>query len=238
MSEPHAAAASGAPTAPIAPDTPIAQGDHSRNIDWRIDPSFLVAPEPPLPVLKRPRMSLRRAEPSGEDLRLIQEWMSAPHVAPFWDQAWSLERWGAHLSQMYEHRFERPYIAELDGRPAAYVELYRSGRDVVADHYDAEPYDLGLHGAIGEAAFVGKNLAALFWLEVIPAIFEAEPECRAIVTDPAADHPVAVRLDQFVADAVGGERVGEVELPHKRAVIFRYSRDGYERSQAARKRRD
>lgn len=199
---------------------------HPRRIDHRIPARQRTAPPPPVPLLRRGGITLRYAEPNGGDLRLIHGWMNAPHVAEFWNQDWPLEHWGAHLAQMYDDTYERPYIAELNGRPIAYVELYRSARDVVADHYAAHPWDLGLHGAIGETDLVGKNLAFLFWLDVIPAIFRAETECEAVVTDPAANHPVAVRLDQLVADRIGGENLGEVELPHKTAVLFRYSRSG------------
>lgn len=199
---------------------------HPRRIDHRIPASQRTAPPPPVPLLRRGGITLSYAEPNGRDLRLIHSWMNAPHVAEFWKQDWPLEHWEAHLSQMYDDTYERPYIAELNGRPIAYVELYRSARDVVADHYAAHPWDLGLHGAIGETDLVGKNIAFLFWLEVIPAIFRAEPECGAVVTDPSADHPVAVRLDQLVADRIGGENLGEVDLPHKTAVLFRYSREG------------
>ncbi|MEF3323261.1 MULTISPECIES: GNAT family N-acetyltransferase [Gulosibacter] len=181
-------------------------------------------PEPPLPELTLRQMTMRRAEPYGEDLRNIYEWMNADHVAPYWEQAWTMSRWQRHLEQMYAHTYERPYIVDVNGRPGAYIELYRAARDCVADHYRADRYDIGLHGAIGARELVGKNLAFLFWLDVIPAIFAAEPECESIITDPAASHPVAVRLDQVVADRVGGENLGEVELPHKRAVLFRFGR--------------
>ncbi|MDO5052698.1 MAG: GNAT family N-acetyltransferase [Pseudoclavibacter sp.] len=201
----------------------MSSAPHPRRIDDRVPASARTAPAPPLPLLHG-EIRLRYAEPDGEDLRRIHAWMNAPHVAPYWQQDWPQERWRAHLGQMYEDDYERPYIAEFRGEPVAYVELYRAARDVVAEHYDADPWDLGLHGAIGERSAVGKNLAFRFWLEVIPAIFAAEERCTAVVTDPAADHPVAVRLDQLAADRMGGQRLGEVRLPHKRAVLFRFPR--------------
>lgn len=207
---------------------------HSRRIDDRIPPSQRVAPAPLLPRLVEGQVHLRYAQPDGDDVRRVHEWMNAPHVAEFWQQDWPLDHWQAHLAQMYDDTYERPYIAEFRGRPVAYVELYRAARDVVADHYEAHAWDLGLHGAIGERQAIGKNLAFRFWMDVIPAIFAGEPECQAVVTDPAADHPVAVRLDQLAADHLGGERLGEVQLPHKRAVLFRFSRAGAEAAAAER----
>lgn len=206
--------------------------EHPRRIDSRIPASQRVAPVPPLPELTG-SIRLRFAAPDGEDLRLVHEWMNAPHVARFWEQDWPLERWRAHLAQMYDDTYERPYIAEFEHRPIGYVELYRAARDVVADHYPAHAWDLGLHGAIGVSDLVGKNIAFRFWMDIIPAIFAAEPQCRAVVTDPAADHPMAVRLDQGIANRFGGENLGEVQLPHKKAVLFRYSRAGAQAALAA-----
>src|SRR5699024_13774 len=113
-----------------------------------------------------------------------------------------LAQWHAHLSQMYDNTYERPYILEIGGEAVGYVELYRAARDVVADHYDAHAWDIGLHGAIGNTDYVGKTVGFRFWMDVIPAIFHAEPQCRAVVTDPAVDNAMAVRLDQGIANRI------------------------------------
>ena len=197
--------------------------DHPRIIDARIPASQRTAGAVPTPSLAAP-FGLRLADPGSADVTRITAWMSAPHVAPYWQQAWPEERWHDHLRRMFEDTYERPYIVSIDGREFGYVELYRAARDVVADHYEAEPHDIGLHGAIGDLDYVGKNVAFRFWLAIVPAIFEADPQCRRVVTDPAADHPVAVRLDALASAKLGGRELGRVELPHKAAVLFEFPR--------------
>lgn len=201
--------------------------EHPRIIDARIPDSQKVAPKPPVPELTEKRY-LRLAAPDGADCQLIHDWMKAPHVAPAWKQDWPLEQWHAHLSQMYDNTYERPYILEYDGEAVAYLELYRAARDVIADHYDAHAWDIGLHGAIGNIKYVGKTLGFRVWMDIIPALFRAEPQCRAVMTDPAVDNEMALRLDQGVANRIGGENLGEAQLPHKKAVLFRYSRAAFE----------
>jgi len=183
----------------------------------------LAVPAPPTPVLPAPWL-IRVARADGDDLDLVHGWMNAPHVAPFWDQAWSRERWADELGTQLAGSYSRPYIVEMSGRPFMYVELYRAARDVVADHYPALPHDIGLHGAIGEPDMAGRGIAFRFWLHILPAVFAAEPQCRRVVTDPAAEHTVARRLDEGVARRVGGSMLGEVQLPHKRAALFVYPR--------------
>ncbi|MGO1050182.1 GNAT family N-acetyltransferase [Crossiella sp. CA198] len=194
-----------------------------REIHTGLAAAALAAGPPPLPVLTAP-WSMALVRPEGEDLDLVHEWMNLPHVAEFWDQAWPRERWAATLRAQLAGTYCRPFILRLGGRPIGYVELYRAARDVVAAHYPALPHDVGLHGAIGDPEVAGQGLAYKFWLEVIPAVFAAEPDCRRMVTDPAADHRVARRLDAAVAVVTGGGLLGEVDLPHKRAALYAYPR--------------
>ncbi|RZS40848.1 hypothetical protein EV193_103162 [Herbihabitans rhizosphaerae] len=70
----------------------------------------------------------------------------------------------------------------------------------------------------------GRGLDYRFWLLLTDAVFAVEPQCRRLVTDPAADHPIARRPDAAVAAKAGGAELGEVDLPHKRAALFVYPR--------------
>lgn len=186
-------------------------------------PEVLAVPAPPTPALPTPWL-MRVARADGEDLDLVHRWMNAPHVAPFWDQAWSKQRWADELATQLAGTYSRPYIIELNGQPFMYAELYRAARDVVADHYPADPYDIGVHAAIGEPEMAGRGLAFRLWLYVIDGLFAAEPRCRRLVTDPDAAHTVARRLDDGVARHTGGALLGEVQLPHKRAALYAYPR--------------
>lgn len=188
-----------------------------------LSPEVIAAGPPPLPTLPSP-WGLRFARADGHDLDLIHKWMNAPHVAKFWDQAWPKQRWAEELETQLAGDYSRPFILTLDGREMGYVELYRAARDVIAAHYPALPNDLGVHGAIGEPDLAGQGLAYRFWVHLIKAVFEVEPGCRRLVTDPDAGHRVARRLDEGVARKMGGRLMCEADLPHKRAALYVYPR--------------
>jgi RimJ/RimL family protein N-acetyltransferase len=196
---------------------------YTRELRTGLPPEVLAVGAPPTPVPDGP-WEIRPATADGADLDLVHRWMNAPHVAPFWDQAWPKERWARTLAGQLAGDYSRPYIVHWRGREFAYLELYRCAKDVVARHYPALPHDIGYHGAVGEADLAGRGLALHFLLKLIPAIFAAEPGCTRVLTEPEAGNRAARRIDQALADRVGGTLLGEIELPHKRAALFAYPR--------------
>lgn len=157
---------------------------------------------------------MARAE--GRDLDLIHRWMNEPHVAAYWNQAWTRERWSEHLAAQLAGVESRPFLIDHEGQPVAYVELYRAARHAVAAHYDAELHDLGVHIAIGEVALTGRGLARAICGSLIEAILGMEAACRRIIAEPDVRNDAACRL--FLA--LGMRRVREVDLRYKRAALF------------------
>jgi len=87
---------------------------------------------PPTPTLAAPH-ALRLADPDA-DAELMSEWMN--------------HRIHRYLSAQLDGEYSRPFICSLRGTPFAYVELYRAAKDSIAPRYDADRYDIGLHGTI------------------------------------------------------------------------------------------
>ncbi|GAB3448510.1 GNAT family N-acetyltransferase [Streptomonospora sediminis] len=175
----------------------------------------LAAGPPPEPRLAPP-FTARTARPHGPDLDLVHEWMNLPHVARFYDQAWSRERWAAELAAQRAGTFSRPFIVGCDGTDLAYVELYRAARDIIAPHYDAEPHDIGFHIAIGVPSATGRGTGARILDAFADAVFAADPLCRRILMEPDAANAAACRA----ARKAGLELLAEADLPHKRAALF------------------
>ncbi|MWK40250.1 GNAT family N-acetyltransferase [Actinomadura sp. J1-007] len=172
-----------------------------------------------MPVLAPP-FSARVARPHGEDLDLVHRWMNLPHVAESYDQAWTRERWADEIAGQLAGDYARPFIVELDGRPIAYVELYRAARDVLAGTYPARSHDVGFHIAIGETDSVGRGVGGRIFRAFIDGVFAAEPECTRLMSEPDFRNQAARRLDT----KLGLRFLGEVDLPHKRAALFVYPR--------------
>ncbi|MFC0041674.1 GNAT family N-acetyltransferase [Actinomadura rayongensis] len=190
-------------------------GTYTRRLEAGLAPEVLAAGPPPVPELAPP-FAARVARPDGPDLDLVHRWMNLPHVAAHYDQAWPRERWAAEIAGHLAGDYARPFIVSLDGRPIAYVELYRAARDVVGRVYPSRPHDVGFHLAIGETEAVGRGVGGRLFGAFIDGIFAAEPACTRIVSEPDASNAAARRTDE----KLGLRFLGEVDLPHKRAALF------------------
>ncbi|MDA8369807.1 MAG: GNAT family N-acetyltransferase [Nocardiopsaceae bacterium] len=175
----------------------------------------LAAGPPPVPELAAP-LSARLAAPDGADLDLVHAWMNLPHVARFFDQAWSRKRWAGELAAQQAGTFSRPLLIGLHGTPVAYVELYRAARDVIAAHYDADPHDIGFHIAIGDPGGIGRGLGPRIFDACARGVFAADGRCRRILIEPDAANTAARRA----AEHAGLALLDEIELPHKRAALM------------------
>ncbi|MEU4241662.1 GNAT family N-acetyltransferase [Actinoplanes sp. NPDC026619] len=177
--------------------------------------AVVAAGPPPVPVLSPP-WSLRVA--SGADAPLISEWMNEPHVALFWEQAWPPSRWSAVLEEQLAGDFSRPCVVSFERKPMAYVEIYRTPRDVVGRQYRADPYDLGIHLAIGELGRTGQGLGRRLVRAVADGLAVADPRVRKVFADPDERHQIARRM--FCG--AGFQFLGIRDLGHKHAALLFY----------------
>ncbi|QBI54646.1 GNAT family N-acetyltransferase [Streptomonospora litoralis] len=179
------------------------------------DAHVLAVGPPPEPRLAPP-FAARVAQPHGADLDTVHRWMHLPHVAPFYDQAWSRQRWAEEIASQRAGTFSRPFLVSRDGTDIAYVELYRAARDVIAPHYAADRHDIGFHIAIGDADATGHGVGKQILDAFADAVFSTDPDCNRILMEPDADNAAACRA----ARKAGLGFLAEVDLPHKRAALF------------------
>jgi RimJ/RimL family protein N-acetyltransferase len=183
------------------------------------DPAVAAAGPPPDPDVAPP-WSIVAVQPDGPEVALVQRWMSMPHVAEFWQQAWPLADWSAAIARQLDGEHSRPWLVALDGEPVAYVEVYRPARDVIARRCAVGAHDLGVHVAIGDLDRTGHGLGPRVLRAVVDGLFAADPHCDRVLGDPDAAHQVARRA--FAA--AGFEPLAEVDLPHKRASLVASTR--------------
>ncbi|MEV6599796.1 GNAT family N-acetyltransferase [Actinoplanes sp. NPDC051346] len=186
-----------------------------------LDPVVLALGAPPVPELGEP-WRVRIADPEAGDAGLIADWMAQPHVDLFWEQAWPAERWAAVLRRQLAGACTRPLIAARDGVDLAYLEVYRTPRDVVGRHYPAAPHDLGVHVAVGPLPATGRGLGRELMRAVAAGLFAADPRCERVLADPDVRHDRARRM--FAA--AGFDPIAEVDLGHKSAALMAYPRKG------------
>lgn len=141
-------------------------------------------PPPPIPELPEP-YGLRLGDPDA-DAEMIAEWMNRPHLAESWECAWPAARWHRYLGAQLEGSFSRPFIATVDGVDRGYIELYRAAKDSIADRYEHDPYDLGLHVAVADLDHIKRGYVSYALPHLLGSIFDLDPRCRRIMFDP--DH--------------------------------------------------
>ncbi len=205
---------------PGGPGTGATQSFSPREVTTGLAPAVLEAGPPPAPALGPP-WAARLLTATGEDPRLVSRWMHEPHVDRFWDQAWPPARWAAALAGQLAGDYTRPYLISHEGAPLAYVEIYRIPRDVVGQHYPADPHDLGIHLAIGALADTGRGLGRRLVRAVAQGLFSADPRCQSVLADPDERHTIARRM----FTAAGFAPIGVRDLGHKRAALYRFPRN-------------
>lgn len=198
-----------------------------REVTDGLDPRVLAAGPPPLASWIGPgatgEWSFRVADPGCGDAELIADWMARPHVDLFWEQAWPVERWAAVLRRQLAGDCTRPLIATRAQLDLAYLEVYRTPRDVVGRHYPAEPFDLGIHLAIGPLAATGRGVGRQLVRALVSALFEADAQCARIVADPDVRHAAARRMFTHA----GFRLLAEVDIGHKCAALMSCERPAF-----------
>jgi RimJ/RimL family protein N-acetyltransferase len=141
-------------------------------------------PAPPMPQVPAP-YGCRLADPDA-DAEMIAEWMSRPHLAQSWAQAWPAPRWRQYLRAQLDGSYSRPFIGSIDGRNHGYVELYRAAKDLVSTKYESDPCDLGVRPALADLEVLNQGMVLLLLPHFVASVFNVEPQCRRIMFDP--DH--------------------------------------------------
>ena len=170
-------------------------------------------PRPPVPVLNPP-FGMRVAQLA--DVDMVAEWMNRPHLAEAWEYDWPPSRWQQHLSAQLDGTYSLPLLGSMRGVDRAYLELYWGAKDLISRHYDAEPYDLGLHAAIADVKLVNRGLGAMLLPRIVASVFSLEPRCRRIMFDPDHRNSSARRLCEYA----GCKFLGEHDTTNRRMALY------------------
>lgn len=160
--------------------------------------------------------AIRAAAPRGPDLALITAWMASPHVAAAWEQDWPAAAWQAELRRQLAGEHSLPCIAEQQGRPIAYLELYRVAADQLADYYPANEGDMGVHIAIGDPANTGCGIGRALLRWVADGLLSDTRGCNRVVAEPDLRNNRSIRA--FLG--AGFEHRGLLQLPRKNAALL------------------
>ena len=172
---------------------------------------------PPVPMVESP-YGFRVADLA--DAEMVAEWMNRPHLAQTWEYDWPTWRWQRHLAAQLDGTYSLPLIATLRGTECAYLEIYWAAKDLISHHYDAHPYDVGLHAAIADLALVNRGFGPRLLPRIVASVFAQEPRCGRIMFDPDHRNTVVRRLCEYV----GCRSLGEHDAPNRRMVLYALER--------------
>jgi len=157
------------------------------------------------------------------DLALFHGWMNQERVAFFWDMAKSPAELDAYLAEQEADPHTLGVIGSVGDEPAAYFEFYWAKEDRLGAHYEAEDFDRGWHGLIGNPRYLGRARTLAWFRSLTHYLFLDDPRTMRIVGEPRASH---VKMLSY-CDDVAYARVKEFDFPHKRAMLVVCERERF-----------
>lgn len=158
------------------------------------------------------------------DLERLHAWLNSEHVLPYWQLNDPLPEFRETLSEKIEDEHMTPYVGYLDHVPMSYWESYWAAEDEIAEYYDAEPADQGIHLLIGPSEYLGHGYAE----PLVRAVTEMQfchPETDRIVTEPDSRNERVIH----VFEQCGFEPQRKLDLPEKDALLMICERDRFRR---------
>lgn len=154
------------------------------------------------------------------DLPLLAEWRARPHVAARWGDPDPVDELASELLSGQV----AAYVGVLDGRDAAFVQVYRvmgSGDGWWPDEKD--PGARGIDLFLADEADLGRGLGTELVRAVLDHLF-ADPAVSRVQADPAPDNHRAIAT--FFG--AGMEHAGEVATPDGPARLLVCTRRTWE----------
>ncbi|WP_254538310.1 GNAT family N-acetyltransferase [Halomarina litorea] len=158
------------------PDATIAREYDYQTFDRRIDRTI----------------SLRQAS-MERDLGRLHRWLGSDHVEPYWQLDLPLPAFRAALRDKLADDHLTPYVGCLDHVPMSYWECYWAAEDDLANHYDADPNDQGVHLLIGPEEYLGHGYARPLLCAVVAMQFRS-PGTDRVVAEPDTRNERAIRV--------------------------------------------
>lgn len=164
-----------------------------------------------------------RAIDRDRDLDTFHSWMNDGRVAFFWELAQSETELAAYLDKLNKDPHAFGLIGCYDGDPFGYFEIYWAKEDRLGSYYDADDFDRGWHGLVGNRRHLG-HAKTLAWLRGLTHyLFIDDIRTRRVVGEPKASHTKLLRY----ADAVAYYKVREFDFPHKRSALMHCDRESF-----------
>jgi acetyl CoA:N6-hydroxylysine acetyl transferase len=151
----------------------------------------------------------------ADDLKQLHHWHHQSHVIPFWNQNFPLTEYEGHLKKLLADPHQTLYIGYLNGEPMSYWEAYWAKDDIIANYYNVEKKDQGIHLLFGPEEYLGRGLA-LPLLRAMTAFQFEHSQTEKIVAEPDIRNKKMVHI----FEKCGFKPQKEIELPDKRGLLM------------------
>ena len=156
-----------------------------------------------------------------DDLPMLVEWLSRPHVAAWWGPAGTIDQLRADYLLDDGPHATRAFVAALDGAPIGFVQRYvvmGAGGGWWEDETD--PGAHGIDGFLADGRSLGHGLGRSMVAAFVAALFD-DPAVTVVQADPDPRNERAIRCYA----AAGFRPVGIVTTPEGPALLMRSRRD-------------
>lgn len=152
-----------------------------------------------------------------EDLPLLREWLSRPHLQERW---WEGEVSLDGLRERYLPRIAgadaaRPFVALLDGEPAGYIQAYDASAGPAWWPDRPGPGVVGIDQFLADGDRLGRGLGTAMVSAFVARLLE-DPEVTEVRVDPRPDNLRAIRCYA----KVGFREVGSITTPDGPALMM------------------
>jgi acetyl CoA:N6-hydroxylysine acetyl transferase len=150
-----------------------------------------------------------------KDLTMLYEWMHSRHIAPFWKLDLPVEKFKEWLASSIESTYKDIYIGFYNGEPVSYLIAYSVKNDPIRQYYDVQDGDLGMHLLIGPRSYLNKQDALSLIRSMIVFLFH-QYGAKRIIGEPDIRNRIIIPI----LKELGGDVLGQIELPDKKASLI------------------
>jgi RimJ/RimL family protein N-acetyltransferase len=145
-------------------------------------------------------LDLQFRTPVSDDIAILSDWLTRPHVRRWWKPKWTEEVLAALASGGEPPAYLSPFIVELDGNPVGYIQSYEALADPSGFWVGVETITEGTRGIdllIGKEDLTNRRLGREIARRFIAGLFE-DPAVDRIVADPHLDNwPCTIALKRI-----------------------------------------
>ena len=157
------------------------------------------------------------------DTPMLYSWVTQPY-AKYWGMLdKSVEEVHAEYQEIENNSYHHSYVGMIGSIPVFLMERYKASKDSIADYYDVQENDYGMHVLV---APVEKRISQFTWhvFSTIIDYFFSLPQVERIVVEPDVNNEKIHALNK----KAGFEYQKEIELPHKKAALAFCTREMYQ----------